>query len=423
MAHADGQACQPAILSEGEYRALLERITARRLFEKSARARDLLLYLCGPAPGVAHEAVTEHQIGVAVFGRDPGYDTASDTIARTQVSQLRKKLRDFYASEGIHEPIVIEIPPGSYFPTFSFREAAAPTPEAPVAIARKSRAPLWVAVLVTAGVAIFAISRTVGSSRGGSTSSPSLDSLWGQLAANTRQVPVVVTDAALMIVADMLGRTVTLHEYRDPHYPASLYELFPDLQKREIARHILRSYYTSVGDARTLKDLESIAPRYHLQLSVVAPREFQLSADTPENLILMGHNYGNPWIELFDSWMNFHYEWAPSRARPSILNRRPRPGEAKEYGVEWLTQGFCVVSLAPKPGGNGKALLLIGTDTSSLDACGRFVTDEKWLSALCSALHIAPGKPLPYFEVLLRTELLASGSTDFHIAAWRNRSE
>jgi hypothetical protein len=251
----------------------------------------------------------------------------------------------------------------------------------------------------------------------------SLDSLWGQLAANTRQVPVVVTDASLMIVADMLGRTVTLHEYRDPNYPASLYDMFPDPQKRELAKKILQHYYTSVGDARALKDLQLIAPQYHLQLSVVAPREFRLSADTSENLILIGHNYGNPWVELFDAWMNFHYEWAPSRATPVILNRRPRPGEAKEYGVEWQKQGFCVVSLAPKPGGNGKALLLIGTDTSSLDACGRFVTEEKWLSALCSLLHVVPGKPLPYFEVLLQAELLTSGSTDFHIVAWRDRSE
>jgi hypothetical protein len=421
MTHDYGQACQPAMLSEGEYRALLERITASRLFEKSARARDLLSYLCDSAVCAASEPVTEHQIGVAVFGRDPGYDTAADTIARTQVSQLRKKLRDYYASEGINEPIIVEIPPGSYFPTFSFRGAPAPTPVAPVPPKKRSRVPLWLAVLVAAAAGIFAISRIGGGGR--VSTRPSLDSLWGQLAANTRQVPVVVTDAALMIVADMLGRTVTLHEYRDPHYPASVYELFPDLQKRELAKHILRSYYTSVGDARTLKELESIAPQYHLQLSVVAPREFQLSADTPENLILMGHNYGNPWVELFEAWMNFHYEWPPSRATPVILNRRPRPGEANEYGVEWLTQGFCVVSLAPKPGGNGKALLLIGTDTSSLDACGRFVTEEKSLSALCSLLHTAPGKPLPDFEVLLRTELLASGSTDFHIAAWRNRSE
>ena len=416
----DGPACHRGI-SEDECRAVLERISASRLFEKSARARDLLLHLCNSALCVSHRPVTEQHIGVAVFGRDPGYDTATDTIARTQVSQLRKKLRDYYASEGINEPIIIEIPSGSYFPTFSFRQIAAPAPAAVVAPKRRSRAPLWVAVLGIAAVAIFAISRIVGAGRG--PIGTSLDSLWGQLAANTRQVPVVVTDASLMIVADMLGRSVTLHEYRDPTYPASLYELLPDPQKRERARKILRSYYTSVADARVVKDLQSIAPQYRLQLSLVATREFRLSADTPGNLILIGHSYGNPWVELFEAWMNFHYEWAPSRATPVILNRRPRPGEAKEYGVEWLKQGFCVVSLAPKPSGNGKALLLIGTDTSSLDACGRFVTEEKWLSALCSLLQMVPGKPLPYFEVLLQAELLTSGSTDFHIVAWRDRSE
>jgi hypothetical protein len=417
MVH-DGPACHPG-MSEGECRAALERISASRLFEKSARARDLLLYLCNSALCGDHGPLTEHQIGVAVFGRDPGYDTATDTIARTQVSQLRKKLRDYYASEGMHEPIVIEIPPGSYFPIFGFREIA--VPEAPVVAKRRSRALLWLAVAVAAAAAVLAIGRIAGAGRG--SSSTALDSLWGQLAANTRQVPVVVTDASLMIVSDMLGRAVTLHEYRDPTYPASLFEIFPDPQRRERARKILRSYYTSVADARVVKDLQSIAQRYHIELSVEATREFRLGADTPGNVILIGHSYGNPWVELFDGWMNFHYEWPPSRATPVIVNRRPLPGEAREYGVEWLKQGFCVVSLAPKPGGNGEALLLIGTDTSSLDACGRFVTGEKWLTALCSSLHVAPGKPLPNFEVLLRAELLASGSTDFHIVAWRDRSE
>jgi hypothetical protein len=407
----DVQAGRLPPVSDPEYGALLERIFASRLFEKSARARDLLLHLCNSSFSQTHGHVSEQDIGVAVFGRDPGYDTTTDTIARTQVSQLRKKLREYYASEGIDEPVVIEIPPGSYVPILSHREASPVPPKA------RFRMPMWLAGLVTAAVAIFAISRTVGAGR--ASGFASLDSLWGQVAANTSQIPVVVTDANLMIVADMLGRTVTLHEYRNPSYPSSLFELFPDSQQRELARHILRSYYTSVADARVVKDLESIAPRYHIQLSVVAPREFNLTTDAPENLILIGHTYGNPWIELFEARMNFHYERTPPLPRPAIVNRRPRPGEAKEYVVDWLNRGFCVASLAPKPGGTGKALLLIGTDLSSLDACGRFVTAEKWLSQLCSVLHIVPGEPLPYFEVLLQAELLASGSTDFRIVAWR----
>ena len=160
----DGPACHLGI-SEDECRAVLERISASRLFEKSARARDLLLYLCNSALCVAHGPVTEQHIGVAVFGRVPGYDTATDTIARTQVSQLRKKLRDYYAAEGLNEPIIVEIPSGSYFPTFSFRRIAAPAPAATVPAKRRSRAPLWVAVLGTAAVAIFAMSRIVSAGR------------------------------------------------------------------------------------------------------------------------------------------------------------------------------------------------------------------------------------------------------------------
>ena len=51
-----------------------------------------------------------------MFGRSPGYDTAQDNLVRVQASQLRKKLQQYFAAEGRDEPVVIEIPKGSYVP-------------------------------------------------------------------------------------------------------------------------------------------------------------------------------------------------------------------------------------------------------------------------------------------------------------------
>ena len=111
---------------EQDCRAVLDRIANSKVFEKSARSRELLTYLCNISVAQDKRPVTEQQIGTAVFGREPGYDTASDTIARVQVSQLRKKLKDYFASEGSRERIVIDIPSGSYVPTFRARDITAP---------------------------------------------------------------------------------------------------------------------------------------------------------------------------------------------------------------------------------------------------------------------------------------------------------
>jgi hypothetical protein len=64
----------------------------------------------------------ETTIGVEVFGRSPDYDPKVDTIVRSQAWRLRTKLRKYYASEGAHDPIVIDIPTGQYVPSFHVRE-------------------------------------------------------------------------------------------------------------------------------------------------------------------------------------------------------------------------------------------------------------------------------------------------------------
>ena len=75
--------------------------------------------------GNAHY-LKETTIGVSVFGRSPDYDPKTDTIVRSQAWRLRAKLRDYYATEGTHDAVLIDIVKGQYSATFSLR------PEAPV---------------------------------------------------------------------------------------------------------------------------------------------------------------------------------------------------------------------------------------------------------------------------------------------------
>ena len=67
----------------------------------------------------------EYTIGVAVFGRSEEYDPRLDSIVRVEARRLRTKLDEYYAGGGRHDPIVIEMPRGSYVPTFARRAPAA----------------------------------------------------------------------------------------------------------------------------------------------------------------------------------------------------------------------------------------------------------------------------------------------------------
>ena len=97
---------------------MVSRILESAGFQKSRRLRELLLYVCEQAEKTPSGPVQEQDIGVAVFDRRPDYDTGNDTIVRSHVSQLRKKLQAYFETEGASEPLILEIPKGGYSPVF-----------------------------------------------------------------------------------------------------------------------------------------------------------------------------------------------------------------------------------------------------------------------------------------------------------------
>lgn len=107
---------------EDPRRALLYRITASSSFAKAPRLQELIIYLAERALQKPQLPVSEQQVGIAVFKRQEGYDTSADTIVRVQVSEVRKRLKYYFASAGANEPIVMELPRGSYVPNFYRRD-------------------------------------------------------------------------------------------------------------------------------------------------------------------------------------------------------------------------------------------------------------------------------------------------------------
>src|SRR5437763_6357889 len=144
---------------EQESRKLVERVAASRYLAKSARLRDLLIYLSERVLEGSEE-IHEQEVGHKVFGRPANYDTGSDNIVRVHASTLRKRLEQYFAEEGAAEPLIVEIPKGNYAPVFRMREITPPAPEpAPPAAAPPTHDRR---VVVLAAVAcLFALSTAV----------------------------------------------------------------------------------------------------------------------------------------------------------------------------------------------------------------------------------------------------------------------
>ena len=61
----------------------------------------------------------EYRLGVEVFDRDSSFDPRLDPVVRMAARRLRSKLKDYYETEGIQDPIWIAVPKGSYAAAFS----------------------------------------------------------------------------------------------------------------------------------------------------------------------------------------------------------------------------------------------------------------------------------------------------------------
>src|SRR5580704_3387606 len=114
--------------SAEEARAELESVLSSPLFVRSPRLSRLLQYLCTKYLEGAAEEVKEYQIGVEVLGRPASFDPAEDAGARVEAHRLRKRLREFYETEGRSHSLRIEVPLGHYAVAFQ-PMMAEPAPE------------------------------------------------------------------------------------------------------------------------------------------------------------------------------------------------------------------------------------------------------------------------------------------------------
>src|ERR1035437_2303486 len=96
----------------------LEKILASAAFRSSQRSQQFLRFVVMTVLEHDRDSLKERTVGVCVFGRSPDYDTRDDAIVRVKANEIRKRLSQYYSSEGAHDELRIELAPGSYIPEF-----------------------------------------------------------------------------------------------------------------------------------------------------------------------------------------------------------------------------------------------------------------------------------------------------------------
>src|ERR1700739_968665 len=99
-------------------RAKLDRMLASSYFSHSKRFPNFLRFVVDHTLSGTVDNIKERTLGIEIFGRDAGYDTASDPIVRVTAAEIRKRTAQYYQDPKHSEELRITLPSGSYVPQF-----------------------------------------------------------------------------------------------------------------------------------------------------------------------------------------------------------------------------------------------------------------------------------------------------------------
>lgn len=116
-------------LGPADIRAEFDRMAVSDVFLKSPQLVAFLRYVVESTLHGKQDRIKAYTIGVEVLRRDVKFDPQLDPIVRVEATRLRRAIERYYATAGASDLIIIDLPRGSYVPTFRRREAAVSGPE------------------------------------------------------------------------------------------------------------------------------------------------------------------------------------------------------------------------------------------------------------------------------------------------------
>jgi hypothetical protein len=356
------------VLEQEATLAQIQRIVQSKAFRTSEVHRNLLTYLAEKSLAGASDSLKEYTVGLDVFAKPESYDPRQESTVRMHVARLRQKLAEYYRTEGVDDPIIVDLPKGGFKVTFEPR-LVVETPSPPVVElpAPRPRLPRWVfllvaALVVAAGAALYFGTRLREVERTASTTTleltPELQQIWAPFLSSSRPLLVCLSTPAPGVTgvgaangAFLLGQFLGLRK--------------PDM---------------------------------------VLTSSDQISA--PEiamgNVVFLGPTAGNRNIQAVSLNREISLE------ANGLRNLNPKPGEQSFYpdrpGKDSLDIGETHVLISHVPGlyGTGESLYISGNGVAAVMGGVQVLTDPVRARALVAKLRGNSAKVPRYFQVAMK---------------------
>lgn len=414
-------------LVEGEENLVqIDRLVQSHTMHGSESLRKLLKYLAEHAvhhPGVP---LKEYQIATEVFGRASDFDPQSDSAIRVQAGRLRQKLTEYYAVEGAEDPIVVELPKGTYLLSFHPRSLTSPAPAVthsnsglipqvlplPVSARRRANKPAIVlGALFAAAVVVILV--LVLERRSSTTptlqeaASPQLRTFWA---------PFISGDETWLIFSNgaFVGRPETGMRYFDA--------------ERDAAALIL-NHYTGVGEVLAVHDLDTLFASLGKHLRVKRGSLFTLDDAENNNLIFIGSPAENLTLRDLPNTRHFVFQRSTSGGRKgdlTIANLHAQAGEPAAFyatpGNLPLVEDYAIVGLVPGLNPAHRIMILAGTTTLGTQAAAEFVCRRSSVERLLLRLSVSQGGAPDPFEAVLHVKVTRGVPVETELVAIRKET-
>jgi hypothetical protein len=371
----------------------VERILHSPQFNGSELLRNLLGYLTKHAIERPGEGVKEYDLAVDVLGRDRNFDSRLDSAVRVHSSRLRAKLAEYYMAEGAADPLLIEVPKGSYLVTWRIRASYADPPpkiEVPASFASPKRRFAWKEFGAgAAGAALLSGLIWLAFTPPAFHPQPSIQTFWRSFLSASPD-PIVVFSNHRFVGTSSTG----LRVYREGiDSPADVNET-----------------YSGTGTVMGVQEIGDLFSRFRRSIRLKRAELLTWDEAQTTNLILVGSPESNSRLRQISPLQYFDFK--SSRAEPrlgvgGIVNVHPRPGEESVYygSGNPYTSDYAVIGMLPGLKPEYRILVLAGTNTYGLQAAAEFVCRPDLVNKLLTLLSVRNGDRVPDFEALLEVKI------------------
>jgi hypothetical protein len=399
--------------------AALEQIIASPEFASSHRAQLFLRYVVEHALAGELDRLKERVIGSALYGRQPDYDTGTDSIVRVTAAEVRKRLDSHFEANAKTAPVIIKLPVGSYIPEIRLESSdlhpvAAPAVSAPTPTVPRSRWPSLAATGWALALLIALLWLWSARSRPG-TAARAIHSLpWTAILSGGPPPQFILADSGIGVIRYLDWFSLSLPVYANRSYLTHRRPLSPEAE--EMWDQIAPRAYTSIVDARTAAAYSVLAAAAGTKPVLRFARDLQLSDfHQGENFVLLGSPSSNPWVELFEDQLDFRIKLDDQTRNQKVIVASPKPGDpptlTSSISSGHTGEAFATLALVRGLDGRGSVLIAQGTTMEGTDvAASLAVTRTDELAAELRRCGIDPSRSTGQFEILLRLDATAGSN-------------